>query len=139
MGAPAHGGSGNPDEQAVRELVRSLFRAENGAPAEGDRRPDDILAHDYLPITRASGAVDESRQAHLDRIANPSGSLTRDAENATIDVSLFLEGQVAIARTELPTTDPGKTPADASFRNMQVFLKREGEWKCVAWQVTRIS
>ncbi len=127
-----------PDERHIRRLVGSLFRAENGSPAEGDLEAGDILAPDYLPITRAKGQVDASREDTVGRIANPAGSLTRHVDRAAIDVTLFMDGRVAVARTLLPTTD-GASGAEASYRNMQVFLKREDGWKCVAWQVTRVQ
>ncbi|HYR12472.1 MAG TPA: hypothetical protein VEQ60_32085 [Longimicrobium sp.] len=127
------------DEAIIRTLVGSLFRAENGKPDEGDAAPDDVLAQDYLPITRKNGRRDESRQVTLDKIANASRSLTRHVDPKKIKVELFMEGRVAIAHTQLPTTDPTRTPPDQEFSNMHVFLKRDGGWKCVAWQVTEVT
>jgi hypothetical protein len=115
-----------------------LFQAENHA---GDpNAPGDILATDYLPIIRWKGQVDRDRSDTLDKIANAPKTVWRKVDQAEIDVAFFLEGHVAIARTLLPTTDSATTPpTEASFRNTQVFLKREDGWKCVAWQVTRVQ
>lgn len=130
----------NTDEtkEAIRKLVRKLFQSEN---YPGDRNTaNDILAADYLPITRGKGQVDLDRDDTLKKIAGASGSFQRRVDDAEIDVALFLDDQVAIARSLLPATDSATTPpTDASFRNMQVFLKRENGWQCVAWQVTRVQ
>ena len=125
-------------KEEVRELVRKLFQAENHP---GDRKTaDDILATDYIPITRGRGQVDSDRDDTLEKIVNASRTFQRRVDQAQIDVALFLEGQVAIARSLLPTTDSATTPpTEASYRNMQVFLKRNNGWKCVAWQVTRVQ
>ena len=119
-------------------MVRKLFQAENYPGDPNTAR--DILATDYLPITRGKGQVDRDRNETLDKIANASQSLRRKVDQAEIDVALFLQGQVAIARTLLPIIDSATTPpTEASFRNMQVFLKRDDGWKCVAWQVTKVQ
>jgi Domain of unknown function (DUF4440) len=125
-------------KEEIRRLVRKLFQAENHP---GDRdTASDILAPDYLPIIRGKGQVDRDRDETLEKVANASKSFRRKVDQAEIDVALFLEGQVAIARTLLPATDSATTPpTEASFRNMQVFLKRDDGWKCVAWQVTRVQ
>ena len=124
--------------EEIRKLVRKLFQAENHP---GDRKTaHDILATDYLPITRGRGQVDRDRDDTLEKIANASSSFRRHIAQAEIDVALFLEGRVAIARSLLPTTDSATTPpTEASYRNMQVFVNRDDGWKCVAWQVTRVQ
>jgi len=125
-------------KEEIRSLVRKLFQAENhpGDP----NTASDVLATDGLPITRGKGQVDRDRNETLDKIANASQSLRRKVDQAEIDVALFLQGQVAIARTLLPIIDSATTPpTEASFRNMQVFLKRDDGWKCVAWQVTKVQ
>jgi hypothetical protein len=141
--------------EAIEAAVRDLFRAENG-PGGGDDKefvtqPDNtaqsigdvaerILDNDYLPIIRARGQVDHDRKETIQKIVNGSSSFRRHADRATIQVKLFLDGQVGIARSLLPTTDfSASPPVEASYRNTQVFLKRESSWKCVAWHVTRVQ
>ena len=143
------------ETQAIEAAVRELFRAENG-PGGGDDKefvtqPDNtaqsvrdvaerILANDYLPITRVRGQVDRDRNETIQKIVNGSSSFRRHADRATIQVKLFLDGQVGIARSLLPTTDfSASPPVEASYRNTHVFLKRDSSWKCVAWHVTRVQ
>jgi len=125
-------------KKEIKDVVRKLFHAEN-APGNRDAATD-ILATDYLPIIRARGQVDASREDTLEKIANSSPSFVRHVDQDAIEVALFLDNRVAIARTLLPTTDSRETPpAEASYRNTHVFLNRDNEWKCVAWQVTKVQ
>ena len=143
------------DTQAIEAAVRELFRAENG-PGGGDdeefvTQPDNtaqsvrdvaerILDNDYLPITRARGQVDLNRNETIQKIVNGSSSFRRHVTRVTIQVDFFLDDQVAIARSLLPTTDfSASPPVEASYRNTHVFLKRDSNWKCVAWHVTRVQ
>lgn len=130
------------DEERVKEeiriLVRKLFRAEN-YPGD-ENAASSVLSTDYLPITRGKGQVDRDRDETLRKIADPSPSFQREVDRAEIDVALFLDNRVAIARSLLSTTDSKESPpVKASYRNMQVFLKRDDQWKCVAWQVTKVQ
>jgi hypothetical protein len=93
-----------------------------------------------MPIVRAKGQVDKDRDDTLSRIEKANPTFRRHVDDAVIDVQLFPEHRVAVARTLLPTTDSsGAAPVAASFRNLQVFLKRGDTWECVAWQVTKVQ
>ena len=141
------------ERQAIEAAVRDLFRAENG-PGGGDdedfvTQPDNtaqsvrdvaerILANDYVPITRARGQMDHDRNETIQKIVNGSSSFRRHVTRATIQVKLF--DQVAIATSLLPATDSSASPpVEASYRNTHVFLKRDSNWKCIAWHVTRVQ
>ena len=138
----------------VTELVRTLFRAENG-PGGDDaddnicaprNTPQDIrdvaagiLATGYLPVVRGSGQADASREDTLKKIAAGSPSFRRHVARAEIQVDLFLDNRAAIVRSLLPATDSRTAPIRAaSYRNLHVFLMVDGEWKCIAWQVTEV-
>jgi hypothetical protein len=125
-------------KERIRVLVRSLFRSEN---SPGDRNiAENILADDYLPITRAKGQLDLDREDTLQKIANASASRHRDVDNATIDVALFQDNSVAIAKSLLPMTNSEyDLPIVEHYRNMHVFLNRNNLWQCVAWQVTKVD
>lgn len=130
--------SDESSKEEIRELVRSLFRSEN---YHGDRNiAEDILADDYLPITRATGKVDENRDDTLQKIANASPFRHRDVDNAVIDVAFFQDDNVAIAKSLLSLTDSEPDPPTVKrYRNMHVFLNRRDRWQCVAWQVTEVK
>jgi hypothetical protein len=94
-------------QEEIKELVRRLFRSENH-PSNPDVAAD-ILADDYLPITRATGKIDENRKDTLDKIAKASPFRHREVDHAEIDVALFQDDSMAIARSRLPMTIIQKT------------------------------
>lgn len=118
-------------KEEIEKLVRQLFQAENDRDSTTASK---ILADDdeYLPITRGSGQTDRNRDHTLQNIKEGDPDFKRHVDDARIDVRFFLNDQVAIVRTELPTTN--QQGVDAIFCNMQVFLR---SWRCVAWQVTK--
>jgi len=129
------------DEEArteVEALARQLFEAEN---VPGDRSTAArVLAADYLPITRGNGTTDRDRDETLSKFERPNLNFHRHLDRAIINVDVFLEHRLAIARTLLPMTDASSgAPTAVSYRNMQVFLKRGEGWECVAWQVTKVQ
>ena len=124
-------------EEEIKTAVRRLFTAEN---ERNDKVAEEFLAPDSIPIIRGNGHADRDRSETLTKIGNPGRPhLVRHVDQATIDVTLFCNDTVAIARTLLPTTDTTATPPDATFHNMQVFLRRNDQWQVVAWQVTKIG
>ncbi|MBI5716977.1 MAG: hypothetical protein HZC37_04730 [Burkholderiales bacterium] len=142
-------------KKALEQMVRTLFRAENGigsraigddlsaprdSPEETRRIADGILASDYLPIIRGKGQVDVDRNETLAKISSGPAQFVRLVATADIEVCLFLDNQVAVVRSALPTVDSRTSPpTEATYRNTHVFLCRSGEWKCVAWQVTKVQ
>jgi hypothetical protein len=125
-------------KEDIRGIVHNLFRSEN---YPGDREAaDNILADDYIPITRAKGQTDSDREDTLKKIANASASRHRDVDRAEINVALFQDDSVAIVKSRLPVTNSEHNPPVVEhYLNMHVFLKRNNQWKCVAWQVTKVD
>lgn len=127
------------DSAKIKELVCTLFRAENPPGNREDAKK--ILADDnrYLPIIRGSGKPDTNRNDTLKKFEKPNPNFNRHVEKATTEVTL-LDDRVAIARTLLPMTDSTDgTPKEVAYRNMHVFQKEGDQWKCVAWQVTKVQ
>ena len=123
----------------IKELVCTLFRAEN--PPGNKEAAEEILADDkhYLPIIRGSGKPDKDRNETLENFRKPNLNFCRHVEKANPEVTL-LDDSVAIARTLLPMTDStGGTPKEVAYRNTHVFQKKGDQWKCVAWQVTKVQ
>jgi hypothetical protein len=125
-------------KEVIKKMVHRLFQAEN---YPGNRKEaEDILASDYLPITRAKGQIDRNREDTLSKIANPNRFIVRHADQANIEVDLYLDNHMAIVRSLLSVTNSELTsPTEASYRNMHIFLKRDRQWKCIAWQVTKVD
>jgi len=53
------------------------------------------------------------------------------------DVQLKQYGDMAVVAFKLVATPPDDAPVDYYF-NTGTFLKRDGEWRVVAWQATKI-
>ena len=53
------------------------------------------------------------------------------------DVKLNRYGDTAVVAFKLVATPPNDSPVDYYF-NTGTFVKRDGEWRVVAWQATRI-
>ena len=53
------------------------------------------------------------------------------------DVQLKWYGDTAVVAFKLVATPPGDGPVDYYF-NTGTFVKRDGEWRVVAWQATKI-
>jgi ketosteroid isomerase-like protein len=121
------------DESEVTDLVRDLVAAEN---ARDRASAEAILAEDFTAITRSSG-VERNRDELLADIADPKRSIHRKLGD---DVWVQASGDLAVVLSVVTTTDEA-APAEApkSFRNCHVFQPRDGQWKCVAWQVTALE
>ena len=127
----------NPTEKRIKDLVCALFRAEN---LQQEQDAAEILATDCLPIVRWQGKVDASRENTLEKIQGSSPLFVRHVDQVEIDVTFFLDNSVAIANSLLPATDSREAPPiKSSYRNMHVFLKRNDQWQCVSWQVTKVQ
>ena len=122
-----------PLETELIERVRALVDSENARDRE---RAAAILAEEFTAITRASG-VERNRDELLADIADPKRSIRRDLDD---DVWVRNSGDVAVVKSLVTTVDEA-APADPPrrFRNLHVFQKQTGEWKCVAWQVTELK
>lgn len=123
--------------ETIQQKVYDLFEAAN----QGARGvAESILAQDYLPIIRASGHVDSSREETLERIGRTNSARLREVNKDAIAVTLFHAGTVAIARSKETLTLLDQSPVGVEdYWNLHVFVKRNGQWECIAWQVTRAA
>jgi len=120
------------------ELVRQFVEAENDGGKHGKVKADPILAPNFIAITRSSGD-EESRDDLLKAIANPKNpNLVRDFDEREFWVREC--GDLGVVRS-LITTKERSNPKTilGRFRNIHVFENQQGQWRCVAWQVTKTS
>ncbi|MGQ0537725.1 MAG: nuclear transport factor 2 family protein [Gemmatimonadaceae bacterium] len=114
--------------------MRRLIDAENAA-AHGHAAK--VLAEDFVAITRARGE-EQARAALLQEIANPRNpNITRAIEAEPRE---RVSGDIGMVRSivrAVDKTQPGATPN--RYRNIHVFERRQGDWRCVLWQVTEIK
>ena len=140
----------HPTSRDIAHSVHQLFRAENRAYqgnsddtlAAGTERKvvESILAADFIQITRGKGQVLTRAGLVEDISENARPEFRRHVSRAQTEVDLFSESGVAVATTLLPATNHGNTAIEqASYRNLHVFVNRDGVWKCVVWQVTKVA
>ena len=119
------------------ELTRLLNKFLAGASR------DDIKAHerfwaDDLVYTRSAG-VRTNKQEILESVRTGPESPGEPATSYTAeDVRIQQYGDMAIVAFRLVGKTGGDAPATQYFLNTGTFLKRNGEWRAVAWQATKV-
>lgn len=116
------------------DCVRRLLAAENNADAAA---ADALLSREFANITRASGR-EEHRAALLAAIASPARpGLWRhlvEPENRA-----WAGADIGVVSSMVQTRSPVAGEPSGRFRNLHVFAREAGQWRCVAWQVTRLE
>jgi len=115
-------------------LVEKLVEAENhAAPAEAEP----ILSQKgFVGITRMDGE-EQDRKGLLDRIENPRNAAVRRA--VKVEHS-WVSPELGVVQSIVTTTNPGDPNfTSGRFRNLHVFQKEGEEWRCLAWQVTKLQ
>lgn len=123
---------------AANELTQLLT-----AFLEGASR-NDVAAHerfwaDDLIYTRSAGV----RMGKAEILENARTGPTATAEDPTAysaeDIRIQQYGDTAVVAFRLVgTTGSGKTAVVTSYLNTGTFVRRDGEWRAVAWQSTRV-
>lgn len=122
-------GAQQRDEKMLAELNERSVQAENKASRE---ELEPILADD-ITIIRSTGVI-EDKQRMLERVASYKSGRIREIEEANVSVY----GDSAVVTSRIALREPGGE-ISGRFWNTKVFVKREGGWRCVTWQVTRIQ
>lgn len=119
-------------EKAVREVLRQMIDADlKDDAAELDR----TLAPDYV-IIRDNGVV-RSRAETLEGIKSHATKF--DAfELSDLQVRLYGDTAVVTFHADIKGSRAGKEMS-GQFREVRVFVNRDGAWKAVLAQRTRIS
>ena len=124
------------------DLTAMLHEFLAGASA-GDAAAHDTFWSDELIYTSSNGTrtnkaeIMEGMQqtADADEAMDSGPSVVYTAEDIQVDVY----GSSAVVAFKLVGTPQGENAEDVSYYfNTGTFLKREGVWKVVAWQATRI-
>lgn len=116
-------------------LDRFLAGASAGDPAAHERFWADDLVYTSSNGTRTDkAAILESARAGVD--AQPeTPPVVYTAED--VDVRVYGDAAVVAFRLVATPTGDGNAPIQTYF-NTGTFLERDGEWRAVAWQATRI-
>jgi hypothetical protein len=126
------------DEHTTTTDVTSYLTTlnEDILQAEEAGQPDQIAPHlhEDFTIIRAKGAR-QNRAEFLKAVpANANRGRTADE----IEVRSYGDSAVFVCRVSISRNADG-TPASGHFWNTRVFVRQDGEWRCVAWQVTEIQ
>ncbi|HEU5468676.1 MAG TPA: nuclear transport factor 2 family protein [Steroidobacteraceae bacterium] len=118
------------------ELERLLVYFLDGASR------NDIAAHqrfwaDELVYTRSAGVRTNKAEILAELAKGPDPSEPPTAYSAE-DIRIQQYGDTAVVAFRLVGKVGGDSPETLEFLNTGTFLKRNGEWRAVAWQATRV-
>lgn len=122
-----------PDADELRRLLTYFL--------DGASR-NDIAVHerfwaDELVYTRSAG-VRTDKAAILADLRKGSDPSEPPTIYTAEDVRIQQYGDTAIVAFRLVGQVGGENPETLNFLNTGTFLKRNGEWRAIAWQATRI-
>jgi hypothetical protein len=117
------------------ELERLLLWFLDGA-SRNDVAVHERFWSDELIYTRSAGVRTDKAEilAELRKGTDPSEPPT---EYSAEDIRIRLYGDTAVVAFRLIGRVGGDAPETLRFLNTGTFLKRDGEWRAVAWQATR--
>jgi hypothetical protein len=133
----AHLVTGPPDRVDVEQELRQLEgRLREAALTRATRVLDDLLADDYVNID-AYGLLRYKNQVLADVQAGNSSFEVIDLDDITVNVY----GDAAVLTATRTVRGSSSTRGDPTgqFRQIRVFAKRQGRWRAVMLQVTRIA
>lgn len=132
LGQTVGKGGGGKEERAVLELERAYDDAVERGDVAGVGR---ILADDFI-ATSSRGEL-RSKAAELDDM-KPSPDYVMEGFNLDdINVRVFGGTAVATGRSTLKVAYKGQSNTSV-FRYTRVYVKRKGQWRAVAQQLTRL-
>lgn len=128
----------NTSERLQAMLRDFLIGAGRNDPAAHDRFwADDLIYTGATGTVRTKAEIMKSVREDAAKPPDPKEPLaTYDAEDVTIHD--FGDFAVVNFRLVAHMTEKGE-PKTSYFRNTGTFAKRNGEWKVVAWQATKIE
>jgi ketosteroid isomerase-like protein len=121
---------------AAEELTRLLKEFLDGA-SRSDFAAHDRFWADDLIYTRSSGV--RMGKAEILENARSGPTATEPTEYSAEDIRIQQYGDTAVVAFRLVgRTGSGPQPVVEQFLNTGTFVKRNGEWRVVAWQSTSV-
>ncbi|HEX5766428.1 MAG TPA: nuclear transport factor 2 family protein [Woeseiaceae bacterium] len=123
---------------AAEELTKLLTEFLDGASR------NDVAAHDRfwaddLIYTRSSGVRTGKAEILENARSAPTTTAADSAEYSAEDIRIQQYGDTAVVAFRLvATTGSGPERVVEYFLNTGTFVARDGEWRAVAWQSTRV-
>ncbi len=122
-----------------KELLRNLLHQFLEGASYNDANIHDRFWADDLIYTGSNGNRITKDVIMSGVNPNPDRSVDPETRYTGEEIQINLYGEVAIVAFKLVaefTSDPDQDRME--FYNTGTFLKRNGEWRVVAWQATRI-
>ncbi len=126
------------NEQEDRETLTELLHEFLEGASFNDAATHDRFWAEDLIYTGSNG----NRIAKSDIMAgvneNPDRSVEPETRYSAEEIQIMIFGETAVVAFRLVAefADPNET--DLNFYNTGTFVKRDGQWKAVAWQATSI-
>ncbi len=130
--APVHA----TDEEDITAMLNDfLWGASIGSPAAHER----FWAEDLVYTASAGSRTDkETILRSMEDTPEPPEDYQPEVVYTAEDVDIRIYGDTAVVAFRLLGTVPGDPPEVDEYLNTGTFLKRDGEWRVVAWQATRV-
>ena len=123
------------EEQLTRNLNDFLWGASIGSPGAHERFWSEDLVYTSSSGTRTNkDEIMAGMRGQPEPAADTEPAVVYTAE----DIDIRVYGDTAIVAFRLLGTVPGDPPEVDQYFNTGTFLRKNGEWKAVAWQATRI-
>jgi len=128
-------GAATPSTENIDQAIRQLMKERDEAIQKADTAAiDRIYADDYMSTN--STALVRTKAQVLDDLK--SGALKVESITSDdINVRPFGDTAIVTGRTTMKAQDRGQQTSGQS-RFTQVYVKRNGRWQIVAFQMTRI-
>jgi hypothetical protein len=125
----------SPDETQLTRLLNEFMA---GASVD-DKAAHDRFWAEELVYTSSSGERFGKAEI-MSSFDDPAESADDEPamEYSAEDVRVQVYGETAVVTFRLLGTRPTMPPTVSQFLNTGTFLKRDGEWRAVAWQATKI-
>ena len=121
----------------VAELKRLLAWFLDGA-SRNDAAVHERFWAEELVYTRSAG-VRTSKAEILADVRKGADTSEPPTAYSAEDVSVMQYGDTAVVAFRLVGKVGGDNPETLNFLNTGTFLKRNGEWRAIAWQATRMA
>jgi len=124
----------NSDKTALSELLDDFL----AGASENDAEMHDRFWAEDLIYTGSNGnrITKQDIMAGLNNQAENNGDETPAYHAEEVQIQLY--GETAVVAFRLVAAFDSDSEDDMNFYNTGTFVKRDGEWRAVAWQATRI-
>jgi uncharacterized protein (TIGR02246 family) len=127
----------DPPSRAAEQEIRDLEERINAAVVSGDLHVFELLLADDFTHTNQAGIFRTRAQWLANHKPGQSPYTRYDVDELRIRV--YGDTAIVTARTTPKGQDSRGKPITGQFRYLRVWAKRDGKWRAVAFQGTRIS